>query len=126
MDRNFSKDISRYKKDIWKGFTTEELIVILVAGIVGFITTYIAVKYCGISFDNAIYPASFVGVPVIYLFFKKENGIPLIKVLFRKRELKSSAKLPNKSSEMRILELENNERKRQMDEEARKKKRRII
>lgn len=128
MDRNFSKDISSYKKDIWKGFSKEEIIIILIAISYGCVTTYLFVKYMGMSFDDAVIPASFVCCPVIYMYFKKENDIPLIKVIIRKRILKkTSGKLEYKSSEMQIFEMEAEERRRMLNEEKRrKKKKRII
>lgn len=125
MDREFSKDISSYKKDVWKGFSKEELTVILMAVLIGCVVTYVAVRYFGLSFSDAVYPASMVGIPVIYVFFKKENGMPFIQVILKKRKLKkTSGKFNYKSSEMRILELESEERKRLVDEEKRIKKRR--
>lgn len=127
MDRKFSKDISEYKKDIWKGFSAEEMAVIIAALIIGCLITYLSVKYFGISFNDAVYPASFAGIPVVYLFFKRENGIPLIKVMLRKRNLKkTSGKYDYKSSEMKIIELEKEERVRIINEEKRNKKRKRI
>lgn len=106
MDREFSKDISSFKKDVWKGFSKEELTVIIAAVMLGCVVTLVAVWYFGLSFSDAVYPASVVGVPVIYACFKKENGIPLIQVILKKRKLKkTSGKFSYKSSEMRILEL---------------------
>lgn len=125
MDREFSKDISGYKKDMWKGFSTTEVVIIISTLILGCLTTYIFVKYIGMSFDNAVYPASLIGIPVIYVFFKKENGIPLIKVILIKRELKkTSGKLGYKSSEMKILDVEKTESRRIADEERKRKKKR--
>lgn len=127
MDRKFSKDISEYKKDIWKGFSAEEMAVIIAALIIGCLITYLSVKFFGISFNDAVYPASLAGIPVVYLFFKKENGISLIKVILRKRNLKkTSGKYDYKSSEMKIIELEKEERQRIINEEKRNKKRKRI
>lgn len=123
MDIKFSKDISSYKKDTWKGFSGEELAVILAGLAAGCIITFVCVRYLGISFDRAVYPASFSVAPVIYLFFKKENGIPLIRVWLRKRELKkTSGRFDYKSSEMRIAAYDEMERRSNADEEIRKKR----
>ena len=127
MDVKFSRDISSYKKDAWKGFSAEELAVILAALMAGSLITFLCVKYLHISFDRAVYPASFAAVPVIYLFFKKENGIPLIRVWMRKRELKkTSGKFDYKSSEMRIAAYDEKERRKASDEEKRKKRKRML
>lgn len=127
MDRNFSKDISSYKKDIWKGFSREEIIIILISLVLGCSATYILVKYMNMSFDDAVIPASLACCPVVYLYFKKENGIPLIKVIIRKRILKrTSKKLDYKSSEMQIVEMEAEERRQRLNEEKRRKKKKSI
>lgn len=121
MDREFSKDISSFKKDVWKGFSKEELIVIISAVMLGCVVTLVAVRYFKMTFEDAIYPASIIGLPVIYAFFKKENGIPLIRVMLRKRRLKkTSGKLNYKSSEMRILKLETEEKRRRLDEQRKR------
>lgn len=128
MDREFSKDISSYKKEAWKGFSKEEMAVILAALAAGCLLTYICVKYLGIAFNSAVYSGIFVIAPVIYCFFRKENDIPLIKVFLRKRQLKrENQKYSYKSSEMKVIELEKEEQQREvLDEQKHKKRKRII
>lgn len=128
MDRQFSKDISQYKKAAWKGFSKEELAVILAALAAGCLLTYICVRYLGMSYDNAVYPGSIVVAPIIYCYFKKEKGIPLIRVILRKRQLKKeNQKYPYKSSEMRMIEIEKElNQKEMLDEKKHKKGKGII
>lgn len=128
MDREFSKDISSYKKEAWKGFTKEEMAVILAALAAGCLLTYICFRYLGMAFDNAVYPGSMAVAPVIYSYFKKENGIPLIKVILKKRKLKKEKqKYAYRSSEMKILEIEKEQaRQEALDEKKHKKRKGII
>lgn len=127
MDRRFSKDISEYKKDIWKGFKGEELAVMVTTLIIGCIFTFAAVKYLNLSYSDAVYPASIFSAPVIYVYFKKQNGIPLIKVILRKRYLKKTSKeFAYKSSEMKILEIEEKERRLESEKKGNFKRRKLL
>lgn len=104
MDREFSKDISAYKKKAWKGFTLSEVIIGLAAIAGGGIITFLLVEYVHIPFIFTVYITGFVSVPIIYFFIKRNRGYTILQIVVRKRELKkTSGKMPYRSHEMMIL-----------------------
>lgn len=104
MDREFSKDISAYKKKAWKGFSMAELIIGLAAIAGGGGITFLLVEYVHIPFMFTVYITGFISVPIIYIFIKRDRGYTIPEIMIRKRELrKTSGKLPYVSHEMLIL-----------------------
>lgn len=122
MDRQFSKDISVYKKKALKGFSVREVLAGIGAIIAGCLISYLLIHYLRLPLMFTVYITGIVTAPVIYLFIKTDRGYTMPEIIKRKRELKkTSGKLPYKSYEMRMIDEMEKERKH-----AGKKKKRLF
>ncbi len=117
MDREFSKDISIYKKKAWKGFSTYEIMVGVGVIALGSAITWFFMTKFKLPMIAAGYMDSFLIIPIIFLLFKKKRGYTLIQILLKRKELRmTSGKMPYRSDEMQILgedgEYENSKKKK--------------
>lgn len=106
MDREFSKDISAYKRKAAKGFSRTELLFGMLILAVGTIQIYFFTSL-GIHMLIATYLAMPLTIVIGFLCFFKKKEYTLFGLLLKKRELKkTSGAMPYRSEEeLKILTL---------------------
>ena len=106
MDIKINKDIAKaYPSDVWKGFTLQQLICLLVAGVLGAGSILLLYFGAGVNIHVAVYISIPIAAPLVLAVFMAYKGLTALVYLREKIRLMDQDTLTYQAEENHYLYL---------------------